>query len=280
VIGVSVPAEVAASCGLVTLTAEEFAWFTAFLSKITGIELRAGKESLVKGRLERRLRHYGLQSYGEYFHLLGRPEAPEETRLAIDLMTTNETYLFREPQHFELLPGLLDDARGKRARVWSAASSSGEEAYSIALTLADCLGERPWEVIGTDVSMRVLETARRGIFPIEAAERIPKRLLAEYCRKGRGDYEGFFTLAPELRSRVSFHRVNLTRKLENPGTFDVIFLRNVLIYFNAETKRQVVERLAATLRPGGSLVIGHAETLTGLGTTLRAVRPSIYRSAP
>jgi len=273
------PVGVTGNSGLVTLSAAEFAWFAAFLGKMTGIELRAGKESLVMGRLERRLRHYGLHSYTEYFHLLGQPEAPEETRLAIDLMTTNETYLFREPQHFEQLPGLLDDARGVRPRVWSAASSTGEEAYSIALTMADCLRDQPWEVVGTDVSTRVLETARRGMFPIEAAERVPKRLLEAHCRKGRGEYEGFFTLAPELRSRVSFHRVNLTRKLKNLGTFDVVFLRNVLIYFNAETKRQVVDRIGATLRPGGSLVIGHAETLSGLGTTMRAVRPSIYRSA-
>lgn len=277
--GVDAPAYVTGEAGPIALEADEFAWFAAFLRKVTGIELRAGKETLVMGRLERRLRHYGLSSYSEYFRLLGRPGAPEETRLAIDLMTTNETYFFREPQHFEQLAGLLDDVGGARARVWSAASSTGEEAYSIALTLADRPGSRPWEVVGTDVSMRVLETARRGLYPIEAAERIPERLLLAHCRKGRGEYEGFMSITPKLRSHVSFHRANLTRKLKNPGSFDVIFLRNILIYFNTETKRQVVERVAATLRPGGSLVIGHAETLTGLDTTMRAFRPSIYRTA-
>ncbi len=134
------------------LTATEFTWFTEFLRRWTGIELRPGKESLVMGRLERRLRHFELSSYSEYFQLLGRRDAPEETRIAIDLMTTNETYFFREPEHFDLLPQLLPAraSAGEPLRVWSAASSTGEEACSIALTLADCVPDQPWEVLGTD----------------------------------------------------------------------------------------------------------------------------------
>ena len=157
------------------LTAKEFAWFTDFLHHWTGIELRPGKESLVMGRLERRLRRFDLSTYSEYFQLLGRRDAPEETRIAIDLMTTNETYFFREPEHFELLPQLLPAraSSGQPLRVWSAASSTGEEACSIALTLADCVPDRQWEVLGTDLSTRVIETARRGLYPIEAADTHP-----------------------------------------------------------------------------------------------------------
>jgi chemotaxis protein methyltransferase CheR len=257
----------------VTLTSEEFAWFTSFLRRWTGIELRPGKESLVMGRLERRLRHHQLTSYTEYFTLLGRRDEPAETQIAIDLMTTNETYFFREPPHFQLLPELLPETApdSRPVRIWSAASSTGEEAYSIALTLAGCL-------FGTDLSSRVIETARRGLYPIEAASRIPERLLT-HCRRGRGEFEGLFTVSPALRSRVSFRRANLTRTLRDPGQFDVIFLRNIMIYFDAETKRQVLDQLVATLRPGGSLIIGHAESLTGLGTKLRPVRPSVYQVA-
>lgn len=266
---------------LVTLTPSEFTWFTGFLRSVAGIELKDGKQTLVMGRLERRVRHHGLSSYSEYFELLGRADAPEETRIAVDLMTTNETYFFREKQHFDLLPSLVQGRSDGATpiRVWSAACSTGEEAYSIAMVLADCLGKRPWEVLGTDLSSRVVTTARRGLYPLEAAERIPDHLLRAHCLKGRDDYEGLFTLGSELRSRVRFERANLIRPLPDLGTFDVIFLRNVMIYFNNDVKRQVVERLAATLRPGGVLLTGRAETLTALGTSLEQVSPSVYRTA-
>lgn len=265
----------------VPLTPTEFTWFTGFLRAVAGIELKDGKQTLVMGRLERRVRAHGLSSYSDYFDLLGRSDAPEETRLAVDLMTTNETYFFREEQHFELLPSLVEGrASGSTpVRVWSAASSTGEEAYSIALVLADTLGKRPWEVLGTDLSSRVVSTARRGLYPLEAAGRIPDRLLRAHCRKGRDDYEGLFTVSADLRSRVRFERANLIRPLPDVGTFDVIFLRNVMIYFNNEVKLQVVERLASTLRPGGFLLTGRAETLSGLGTSLEQVSPSVYRAA-
>lgn len=260
------------------LTPTEFTWFTGFLLRVTGIELKDGKQSLVMGRLDRRLRHYGLKTYTEYFELLGRADEPQETRVAIDLMTTNETYFFREQQHFELLPSLVTGApTGRPVRIWSAASSTGEEAYSIALTLADCLGSRSWEVLGTDLSTRVLSTAQRALYPVAAAERIPQKLRQSYCLKGRGEQSGLFTIKADLRSRVTFSRANLTRALPDLGSFDVIFLRNVMIYFNNDTKRQVIDRVAANLRPDGVLLIGHAETLTGLGTGLELVAPSIYR---
>jgi chemotaxis protein methyltransferase CheR len=262
----------------VALTPGEFAWFTDFLRRRTGIELKSGKESLVMGRLERRLRHHGVRTYTEYFQLLGRQENPEETRMAIDLMTTNETYFFREQQHFTLLPSLVSVVKEARpVRVWSAASSTGEEAYSIAMVLADCLGERSWEIVGTDLSRRVVATAGRGLFPVEAAERIPAPLRRAYCLKGRDEYEGMFTVRSELRRRVRFQTINLTQTLPDLGLFDVIFLRNVMIYFSGDTKRQVVERILTLLRPGGTLLIGHAETLTGLGTGLKLVGPSVYR---
>jgi chemotaxis protein methyltransferase CheR len=264
----------------VTLTPSEFTWFTNFLRKVAGIELKDGKQALVMGRLDRRVRHHGFSSYGEYFALLGRADAPEETRIAVDLMTTNETYFFREQQHFDLLPSLLE-GRGDAqhpVRVWSAASSTGEEAYSIALTLADALGRRPWEVVGTDLSSRVVESARRALFPLDAIDKIPEKLVRAHCLKGRDEYDGLFTVTADIRSRVRFERANLIRPLPDLGSFDVIFLRNVMIYFNNDTKVEVIRRLAATLRPGGVLLTGRAETLSGLDTGLEQVSPSVYRS--
>lgn len=254
----------------------EFAWIAAFLEREAGIRLRAGKQTLVTARLERRLRHHDLGGYGDYIRLLASD--PAEAAMAVDLLTTNETYFFREPQHFEDLVRLARPAApGRPVRVWSAACSTGEEASTIALVLADALGDSPWEIVGTDVSDRVLDTARRGLYPLEAADRIPDRLRRAHCRRGRGDLAGLFALDPDVRSRISYRRANLTRPLPDLGRFDVVFLRNVLIYFSPETKRDVVDRVAATLRPGGHLVVGHAESLTGLGIDLVPAGPCLYR---
>jgi chemotaxis protein methyltransferase CheR len=263
------------------ITEREFGWIRAFLLKHTGIELKAGKETLVMGRLDRRLRHHGLGTYSEYFAQLGEHDLIE-TQLAIDLLTTNETYFFREPSHFEFLAGAVQSlqARPTPVRAWSAACSSGQEAYTIAMTLAENLPpDRDWQVIGTDISSRVVETAQKGLYPIEAAGTIPRHLLHAYCLRGRGEYEGFMAIDRSLTSRVAFRETNLIDLPGNLGLFDVIFLRNVMIYFGMETKRLLVHRMVDVLRPGGYLFLSHSETLNGIPTPLQTIRPSIYRRA-
>jgi chemotaxis protein methyltransferase CheR len=233
------------------LTPDEFAWIRAFLFQRTGIELKDGKESMVMGRLDRRLRHYGLDNYSDYFARLGDHE-PAETQVAVDLLTTNETYFFREPAHFEFLTEVMRarDARRGQVRVWSAACSSGQEAYTIAMTLAESLPQgRDWQVLGTDISSRVVETARRGMYPLEAADNIPKSLLQTYCLRGRGEFDGLMAIDPSLASRVAFREANLLDLPSGIGTFDVIFLRNVMIYFGLETKRDLVNQMIEVLRP-------------------------------
>jgi len=262
------------------LTAAEFGWIQRFLRERTGIELKPGKEALVMGRLDRRLRHHGLTSYTEYFQLLGAGGDADETRMATDLLTTNETYFFREPAHFSFLREWA--ARRGRAsgsvRVWSAASSTGEEAYSIAMTLADSLpAQQHREIVGTDISTRVLETARRGMYPIDAAAKIPKNLLQEYCLRGRDEYDGFLAVGTELRSQVRFEQANLLDLPASLGQFDLIFLRNVMIYFELDTKRDLIAQVEHMIRPGGHLIISHSETLSGIRTGLTLVTPSIYR---
>jgi chemotaxis protein methyltransferase CheR len=178
------------------LSPAEFDWIRRFLRERTGIELKAGKEALVMGRLDRRLRHHGLSTYTQYFRLLTEDGDIDETRVAVDLLTTNETYFFRDPTHFDLLRQWLDGVRRPEPlRVWSAASSTGEEAYSIAMTMADCLPpQQQWEVVGTDISSRVLETARRALYPIDAAAKIPSELLRQFCLRGRDEYDGFLAV--------------------------------------------------------------------------------------
>ncbi|MCW7537086.1 protein-glutamate O-methyltransferase [Aquabacterium sp. A7-Y] len=261
------------------LSDQEFSRFQRFIYEEAGITMSASKKALVSGRLAKRLQARQLDSFGDYFQLLASGQAGEEVQTAIDLLTTNETYFFREAKHFELLRKAATDAaaQGRALRVWSAASSSGEEAYSIAMVLSDCLGNRPWEVTGSDISTRVLQRARTGHYPMERARHIPPAYLKRYCLKGFGPQEGSLLVSRETRSRVQFLQVNLNQALPQLGSFDVVFLRNVMIYFNGDTKREVATRVLSTLRPGGYLCIGHSESLSGLVDAVEQVAPSIYR---
>lgn len=262
------------------ITAEEFSWLARFLHSLTGIDLKPGKEAMVMGRLDRRLRHHGVGSYAEYFRLLTDGD-PVETRFVVDLLTTNETSFFREPAHFTFLDDWLRTLpTGRRIRIWSAASSSGEEVWTLAMTLAERLGTTgDWEIVGTDISSRVLDTARRALYPVEAAARIPQALLRKYCLRGRDEFEGYLAVSPDLTAHATFRHANLINLPADLGTFDAVFLRNVMIYFNAETKAALVARVEQMIRPGGYLFVSHSESVNGLGTSLRMVQPSVYRTA-
>ncbi|WBY00219.1 protein-glutamate O-methyltransferase CheR [Ramlibacter tataouinensis] len=257
---------------------QEFRAFSTWLHREAGIHLGEQKKALVAGRLASRLRHHGLQRFGEYYELLHSPRHAPERQIALDLLTTNETSFFREPRHFDFLRERIVPAHagGKPLRVWSAACSSGEEPYSIALVLCSTLGDRPWEVLASDLSSRVLERARQARYPMARAGQIPTALLHAHCLKGTGRHEGQFAVAPEAASRVRFQQVNLNGPLPALGEFELILLRNVMIYFDASTKQAVLDRVLACLRPGGHLLIGHSESLAGLRTGLRPVAPAIY----
>lgn len=260
-----------------TLSDREFRLFRDLMYKLAGISLSDAKKQLVAGRLARRLRQLELESYGDYFKRLQKDGGEMQT--AVDLLTTNETYFFREPKHFDFLrnhalPGLKSSGT---VRVWSGACSSGEEPYTIAMVMAEVLGGRPWEIVASDLSTRVLDKAKEGRYTMEDAEGIPRPLLAKYCLKGVGSQEGSFMMKPELRGRIKFRQVNLNVALPDMGLFDVIFLRNVMIYFDLETKRQVIRRLLPLLRPGGYFMLSHSENLNGISDELKTVQPSIYR---
>lgn len=261
-----------------TITDAEFGKFQQFIYQAAGITMSGAKKALVCGRLAKRLQANGLATYTAYYDLLASGRAPDEVQTAVDLLTTNETYFFREARHFELLREVAGaHGRGMPFRVWSAASSTGEECYSAAMVLADVLGEAPWEVVGTDISTRVVERARTGHYPLERTRQIPQAFLKRYCLRGTGTQEGTLLVDKALRARVTFAHANLNATLPRLGMFDLIFLRNVMIYFSTDTKRQVVERVLGLLKPGGHFLVGHSETLNDINGSLQQLAPSIYR---
>lgn len=261
------------------LTTGEFALFQRLIHESTGIHLGEAKKTLLVGRLGKRLRALGLSSFGEYYRHLTHNRANGEFQTMVDLVTTNETYFFREQQHFDFLRTLLANHQAERPfHVWSAAASTGEEAYSLCMVLTDELGiDGNWTVSGTDISQSVLQTAARGRYELARVRGLPTAYLHRYCLKGIGSQSGSFVVDRRLRAHTRFLHLNLTTDLPRLGPFDLILLRNVMIYFDAPTKAGVIRRLADTLRPGGHLIVGHAETLNGLDQPLVQIRPTIYR---
>lgn len=262
------------------LSEREFATIRDLLFRETGIALTPAKKALICGRLFKRIQVLGLASYGAYFEYLLSGQHPVELQTAIDMLTTNETYFFREPKHFSMLSTVAEAApRNRTFRVWSAACSSGEEVYTIAMTLAELerVGRAPnWEIRGSDISTRVLETARRANYSFDRTHEIPPDYLRRYCLRGSGPYEGSLLIDRALRDKAEFAQINLIEPLPDLVPFDVIFLRNVLIYFDPPVKRKVVGQLLSALVPGGMLFVGMAESLNGLIDGLISFGPGAY----
>jgi chemotaxis protein methyltransferase CheR len=255
----------------------EFELFRGLLYETAGINLTPAKKALVTGRLAKRVKHFGFSSFAEYFNLITTAD-PRERQIAVDLLTTNETFFFRESKHFDflrdrILPGWQSGPR----RVWSAASSSGEEAYTLAMVMADHCPTDVWEIVGTDISTRVLERARAGQYPMERADNIPRHYLTRHCLRGIGNQDGTFIVCRELRARTAFLHRNLKGDLADLGFFDLVMLRNVLIYFDHDTKREIVARVLRRIKSGGYLMVGHSESLNGVSDAIELVQPSIYR---
>lgn len=264
---------------LTTLSDLEFSQFQKLIYQLAGISFSSAKKDLVRGRLAKRLLHHRFDTYADYFKLLTSGHNADELQVAVDLLTTNETYFFREPRHFDFLRDkvLSGHKSGRNFRVWSAACSSGEEAYSIAMVLADQLGDDQWEVVASDISTRVLEKARTGHYPMDRIDGISKEHLSRYCLKGVNSQKNTLLVDKKLRSRVNFMQVNLNQSLPVLGEFDVIFLRNVMIYFDQETKRQIVQRILPLLKPDGHFLIGLSESLHQVVDSLHPLAPSVYR---
>ena len=262
------------------ITDAEFARFQRLIHEIAGISLADSKKVLLVGRLGKRLRTLGLTSFTQYEHVVSDKKNAQERQVMVDLLTTNETYFFREPAHFDYLRSVIlpQHPQNQPLNIWSAAASTGEEIYTLAMVLADCLGVNgDWNILGSDISSRVLEVARRGHYWVDRTRGLPVEYRHKYCLKGVRSQEGSFLVAPELRRHTRFMQVNLNTSLPDIGRFHVIFLRNVMIYFDNATKREVVARLVQKLHPGGYLIVGHSESLNGVSDAVTLVRPTIYR---
>ncbi len=263
------------------LTPQSFQAITDLFHRISGIKLVETKHALVQSRLQKLSLDAGEDDINVFVQKMVRGQMPEAMLVnVVDKLTTNETYFFREPQHFEDLAQRAEAHReGSEFMVWSGASSSGEEAYSIAMTLAEKMGQRPWGIRGTDLSTAMVDTARQGLYPMERARMVPHEYLKRYCLRGEGPYQGQLLICRELRAKVQFQCANLMQPLPALPMFDVIFLRNVLIYFDGPAKTAIVSRVIERLKPGGVLYPGHAESLASLGLPLKAIAPAIYQHA-
>lgn len=260
----------------------EFQRISALMYEAAGLSFNDSKKSLIQSRLSPRIQRLGLRGFGDYIALLEDESQPAEFQVAVDLLTTNETYFFREPKHYEVLEQALVNRKTREPlRIWSAASSFGDEAYSTAMLLADLQTQgrigADWSILGTDISHRVLLSAKEGIYPVERLRNVSPERLKRYCLRGEGESEGLVMVQDKLRSRVQFGRLNLCQPIDGIGPFDVIFLRNVLIYFDVPTKIDVVDRVLATLKPGGLFFLGTAEGRVACKTPLQALQPGAFR---
>ncbi len=264
----------------------EFDFIRSLVYERSRISLSTDKRELVTARLGKRLRATQLQSIGEYCELLKSPDAEGELSNLIDAISTNHTFFFRENAHFDylrqtVLPEMKARApkeRWSHFRVWSAACSSGEEPYSIAITLAESLTGWPWQIEATDISHRILAKAEAGIYRDETVDRLPAATIQTHFQRGFGPQEGHYRIKAPLRQQVTFRHLNLLEG-EPPfrEAFQVIFCRNVMIYFDRPTQEELVNKLSRRLVPGGYLFVGHAESLTTIRHPLQTIRPAVYR---
>lgn len=256
-----------------------FSRFARWMKDQTGVHFPDGKKTLVHQRLGRRLLARQMATFEAYFRLLQDPTEISEREAAVDLLTTHETFFFREPKHFVWLNKQLRENPSKSTlRIWSGAASTGEEVWSIAMLLADVLGPNgDWTLMGSDISQPVLTKAAKGHYALQRCEGLPQNYLRSYCLKGVAQHAGTFLINKGLRQKVNFQLINLDKDLPAIGPFHIVFLRNVLIYFNAETKLQVVQRVLNRLVAGGFLLVSHSESLHGLPLPIELVAPGIYR---
>jgi chemotaxis protein methyltransferase CheR len=243
-----------------------------------GISLHANKQAMVYSRLSRRLRETGYRTFAEYLGWLQSPgdrSAQAEWEHFVNGLTTNLTSFFREPHHFESLA--LDLSSRRDARIWCAAASTGEEAYSIAMVVEETLGRTArTEIVASDIDTTVLASAQRGVYDADARGLSPARLQRHFLR-GKGANQGRIRVRPALAQRVSFRTLNLVEPRWDLGEpFDIVFCRNVMIYFDAATQRRLLERLHAVLRPGGLLYVGHSENFTAARELFRLRGKTVY----
>jgi chemotaxis protein methyltransferase CheR len=247
----------------------------------SGITLHDGKRELVAARLQKRMRQLALSSYKDYLTRLSDDRSGEELTVLLDAIATNHTSFFREPQHFAFLrdvivPDLDEKARSTGIDAWCAASSSGEEPVTLAVTLLEAGVER-FELLASDLSTKVLAIARQGVYKMDRVEGVPPALLRKYFERGLGEQEGLARVGREVRRRIHYRALNLIAMERLDRVFDFIFCRNVMIYFDKQVQQRVVSMLEEHLAPGGYLFISHSESLNGITHKMKWVAPAVCR---
>jgi chemotaxis protein methyltransferase CheR len=260
----------------------EFRKIASIMYEAAGLSYNDSKKSLIHSRLSPRIQKLGLGGFPDYIAILEDESEAAEFQMAVDLLTTNETYFFREPKHYDLLQEELGKLGNRTPiAVWSAASSFGDEAYSTAMLMADLqmMGKigPDWSILATDISHRVLLSAKEAIYPEDRLRAVSPERLRRYCLRGEGPSQGQVQLQDKIRSRVQFGQLNLCKPFSGLGPFDVIFLRNVLIYFDPPTKSEVVDRVLTALKPGGLFFLGTAEGRVPCNTPITTVIPGAFR---
>ncbi|KAA0014508.1 chemotaxis protein CheR [Billgrantia pellis] len=263
------------------LTDEDFAQIRQLIYQRAGIVLAEHKREMVYSRLAKRLRHHGLTRFSDYLARLSRQPEAREWEAFTNALTTNLTAFFREMHHFPLLAEHVRKASGP-VRVWSAAASTGEEPYSIAMTLLENLGSRATEarVVATDIDTEALTRARAGVYPVEQVRKLEEERVKRFFQKGRGAHEGLARIRPEVTSLVEFLPMNLLApQWPVKGPFDAIFCRNVMIYFDKETQARILQRFAPLLKPDGLLFAGHSENFSYISKVFRLRGQTVYTLA-
>lgn len=261
------------------LNDEEMLQFQTLFVGLIGVYLPITKKALLCHRLYPRVNARGLVNLSDYYRLLIQPEEQNERQIAIDLLTTNETRFFREESHFLFFKEqyLPKTKHLSSLNIWCAACSTGEEAYSVTMMLQEYGNHLPpWSVVASDINYRVLEIAKKGLYPIGSLSYVPAYYRKQYCLQGTGEYASHGLIHPCLQKKITFVPMNLL-KIRHQQQFDVIFLRNVMIYFQATTKYDVLYRIVQCLQVGGILIVGASESLYGMHDDLRMIAPSIYQ---
>lgn len=253
-----------------------FGTLREIIHRESGISLSPEKKSLLENRLGKRLRALNLASEKEYLGYLQSDESGEELTELLDAVSTNTTYFYREPDHFVFLKKILPalSAKGK-VKIWCAASSTGEEPYTLAMSVTEALGlDADCKILATDICTRVLRAASQGIYDKKQIESIPQNLRQECFRRTPS---GHYQVTQELRQLISFRKLNLAQfPYPLKEGLDIIFCRNVMIYFDRELREKIIKEFVRLLRPGGYLVIGHSENLMGFSSGLKTLQPSVY----
>ena len=262
----------------------DFQYLRQLVSRETGIVITDAKRQMVYSRLTRRLRTLGLSDFRDYCRLL-EEDAEGELNAFINAITTNLTSFFREPHHFTYLqnvvvPELLKkNAASRRIRIWSAGCSTGEEPYSIAMAMSEALPDDSWDcrILATDIDTDVLAKAERGIYPMERVASIPQSRLQQWFSRGSGANQGLARVAPELREMITFRQLNLMEEWPVRGPIDVLFCRNVVIYFDKETQRHIFDKFAERMAADACIFIGHSESLFKITNRFDLIGQTIYR---